>query len=152
MIQSSAFAQRAKRELDIELGVSGEQWGRRLCLQPLLSFKWPNLALLWLKHGQNMVLMVSFFVNPIYCVQGYILPNFRVLASILTDISDYLQEEGRKGERKEELVSEGTQIQWSTFTEKEVVEILVGLGGGGEQWQPTEEGSLSCTPLLSFKM
>ena len=54
-----------------------------------------------------MVLMVSFFVNPIYCVQGYILPNFRFLASILTDISNYLQEEGRKGERKEELLSEG---------------------------------------------
>ena len=66
----------------------------------------------WLFYGLNMARTwfswLVFFVNPIYCVQGYILPNFRVLASILTDISDYLQEEGRKGERKEELVSEGT--------------------------------------------
>ena len=36
------------------------------------------------------------------CVQGCLMPNFRVLASILTDIFNFLTKKGRKGERKGE--------------------------------------------------
>ena len=49
-----------------------------------------------------MVLLIVFFLNLYDCVQGGFMSNFRVLASILTDIFNFLPEGGTQSE----LVSE----------------------------------------------
>merc|ERR1711954_423113 len=51
---------------------------------------------------------IWFSPNLNECVQGCLMQNFTVLASILTDIFNFLPEKGRKKERQG--VSEGTKM------------------------------------------
>ena len=64
----------------------------------------PFMVQTWSSHG----LPDWFFLNICSFIQGCFIPNFRVLASILTDFSYYLLEKGRKKGRK--LVSEATKM------------------------------------------
>ena len=56
----------------------------------LLSYKWPKyghfMAKTWSSHGPSN----WFFLNLNQCAQGCSMPNFRVLASILTDIFNFV--------------------------------------------------------------
>ena len=67
-----------------------------LSCSPLWSFKLPKLgpfmAQTWSSHGLH-----GFFLNLNDCIQGGFMPNFRVLASILVDILNYLPEGGTQG-------------------------------------------------------
>ena len=49
---------------------------------------------------------IPFSLNLNDCVQGWFMQNFRVLASILTDIFNFLPEKGRKEGRKKERKAE----------------------------------------------
>ena len=64
-----------------------------------------EMAKIWPFYGQNMVLTWSFklfFLNHNQCAQGCSIPNFRFLASILTDIFNLLLEKERKEGREKE--------------------------------------------------
>ena len=73
-----------------------------------------------------------FLLNLNDCVPGCLMPNFGVLASILTDISYFLSVRGREKER--ELVCKGTKILSSAIAQRTKVLLIEGLRGGGEQW------------------
>ena len=72
----------------------------------------PNFTILGVSHGALFLEMTKtwsthgpsswFFLNLNQCAQGCSMPNFGVLASILTDIFNFLLEKERKGERKKE--------------------------------------------------
>ena len=98
---------------------------------------------------------IGFFLNLNGCVQGCYIPNFRVLASILRDISNLLLEKRRKKGRK--LVRQ----QVSKWRDQDV-ELSICTKGRGRanyrcgswrrivvtQW----DRSLVLQPLWSFKL
>ena len=73
-------------------------------------------------HGSPNLL----FLNLNDCVQGCYIPNFRVLASILTDFPNFLPEKGRKNWRK--LVR--YKVKGPKCRAK--AELIIGLVAGGE--------------------